>query len=179
MNKNGFTLLDLIISIIILAIVLAAAAPSFHGLIARNKVERTVTELKGLFIAAKSEAVMRNKEVYLHTVGLTDTATYTDDWCVIATTEPTANTCATNNNTLYIVDGHSFTGLNIKRHEDYAGIRLDPIRGWPNLKSGDMEIDWITLNNEIKKIISIKIIKQGRVKSESYTSHQFTRQVKK
>ncbi|PSU16350.1 GspH/FimT family pseudopilin [Photobacterium kishitanii] len=116
MNKNGFTLLELIISIIILAIVLTAAAPSFHHLIARNKMERTVTELKGLFIAAKSEAVMRNKQVYLHTVGLPDSKTYTDDWCVIATTEPTANSCTTNNNTLYIVDGHSPSGLNIKRH---------------------------------------------------------------
>ena len=95
---------------VVLAIVLAAATPSFHGLIARNKMERTVTELKGLFIAAKSEAVMRNKEVYLHTVGLTDTKTVTDDWCVIATTEPTANNCTTNDNTLYIVDGHSQIG---------------------------------------------------------------------
>ncbi|WP_107207941.1 GspH/FimT family pseudopilin [Photobacterium aquimaris] len=42
----------------------------------------TVTELKGLFIAAKSEAVIRNKQVYLHTIGLTDTKTYTNDWCV-------------------------------------------------------------------------------------------------
>ena len=78
MNKNGFTLLELIFTIAILAIILADAAPSFHGLVARNKVERTVTELKGLFIAAKSEAVMRNKEVYLHTVGLTDTKTFTN-----------------------------------------------------------------------------------------------------
>ena len=163
MNKNGFTLLELIFTIAILAIVLAAAAPSFHGLMARNKVERTVTELKGLFIAAKSEAVMRNKEVYLHTVGLTDTKTYTDDWCVIATTEPTANSCTTNNNTLYIVDGHNLTGLNIKRHEDYASIKLDPIRGWPNLKSRSMEIDWIMFEGENSKSTTIKMIIMGKL----------------
>ena len=163
MNKKGFTLLELIIAMVILAIVLATAAPSFHGLVARNKVERTVTELKGLFIAAKSEAVMRNKEVYLHTVGLTDTKTVTDDWCVIATTEPTANSCTTNNNTLYIVDGHNLTGLNIKRHQDYASIKLDPIRGWPNLKSGSIEINWIIFEGKIGKATTIKIVKLGRM----------------
>ncbi|OBU24826.1 hypothetical protein AYY22_21085 [Photobacterium kishitanii] len=147
----------------ILAIVLAAAAPSFHGLIARNKMERTVTELKGLFIAAKSEAVMRNKEVYLHTVGLTDTATYTDNWCVIATTEPTISNCTINKNTLYIVDGHSLSGLNIKRHTDYASIKLDPIRGWPNLKSGSMEIGWIVYKGENDKTITMQIDLLGKL----------------
>ena len=107
----------------------------YVGLIARNKMERTVTELKGLFIAAKSEAVMRNREVYLHTVGLTDTKTYTDDWCVIATTEPTINSCTTNNNTLYIVDGHSLSGLNIKRHKEYATIKIDSMNGHPKFNA--------------------------------------------
>ncbi|OBU13994.1 prepilin-type N-terminal cleavage/methylation domain-containing protein [Photobacterium aquimaris] len=163
MNKNGFTLLELIFTIAILATVLAAAAPSFHGLMARNKVERTVTELKGLFIAAKSEAVMRNKEVYLHTVGLTDTKTYTDDWCVIATTEPTANSCTTNDNTLYIVDGHSLSGLNIKRHTDYASIKIDSMNGHPKFNAGEGIIDWLTFEKESGKAVTMKMHMFGRL----------------
>ena len=163
MNKNGFTLLELIIAMAILAVVLAAAAPSFHGLIARNKVERTVTELKGLFIAAKSEAVMRNKEVYLHTIGLTDTKTYTDDWCVIATTEPTVNTCTTTNNTLYIVDGHSLSGLNIKRHTDYATIKIDSMNGHPKFKAGEGIIDWLTFEKESGKAVTMQMHMFGRL----------------
>ncbi|PSV25364.1 GspH/FimT family pseudopilin [Photobacterium kishitanii] len=108
---------------------------------ARNKVERIIAELKGVFITAKSEAVMRNKEVYLHTIGLTNTATYTDDWCVIATTEPTANSCTTNNNTLYIVDGHNLSSLNIKRHKDYASIKIDNMNGHPKFNAGEGVID--------------------------------------
>ncbi|WP_163924076.1 GspH/FimT family pseudopilin [Photobacterium sp. Alg240-V54] len=163
MNKNGFTLLELIFTIAILAIVLAAAAPSFHGLMARNKMERTVTELKGLFIAAKSEAVMRNKEVYLHTIGLTDTKTYTDDWCVIATTEPTANSCTTNDNTLYIVNGHSLTGLNIKRHQDYATIKIDNLNGHPKFNAGEGIIDWLTFEKESGKAVTMKMHMFGRL----------------
>lgn len=163
MNKNGFTLLELIFTIAILAIVLAAAAPSFHGLMARNKMERTVTELKGLFIAAKSEAVMRNKQVYLHTIGLTDTKTYTDDWCVIATTEPTANSCTTNDNTLYIVDGHSLSGLNIKRHQDYATIKIDNLNGHPKFNAGEGIIDWLTFEIESGKAVTMKMHMFGRL----------------
>ncbi|SMY18466.1 pilus assembly FimT family protein [Photobacterium aquimaris] len=163
MNKNGFTLLELIFTIAILAIVLAAAAPNFHGLMARNKVERTVTELKGLFIAAKSEAVMRNKEVYLHTVGLTDIKTYTDDWCVIATTEPTANSCTSNDNTLYIVDGHSLSGLNIKRHTDYATIKIDSMNGHPKFNAGEGIIDWLTFEKESGKAVTMKMHMFGRL----------------
>lgn len=163
MNKNGFTLLEIIFTIVILAIVLAAAAPSFHGLMTRNKVERTVTELKGLFIAAKSEAVMRNKEVYLHTVGLTDTKTYTDDWCVIATTDATANSCTTNNNTLYIVDGHSLNGLNIKRHQDYATIKIDSMNGHPKFNAGEGIIDWLTFEKESGKAVTMQMHMFGRL----------------
>lgn len=163
MNKNGFTLLELIFTIAILAIILAAAAPSFHGLVARNKVERTVTELKGLFIAAKSEAVMRNKEVYLHIVGLTDTKTFTNDWCVIATTEPTANSCTNNANTLYIVDGHSLTGLNIKRHTDYATIKIDSMNGHPKFKAGESIIDWLTFEKESGKAVTMQMHMFGRL----------------
>ncbi|MCD9554658.1 prepilin-type N-terminal cleavage/methylation domain-containing protein [Photobacterium carnosum] len=163
MKNQGFTLLELVFTIAILAIVLATAAPSFHSLMARNKVERTVTELKGLFIAAKSEAVMRNREVYLHTVGLTDTKTYTDDWCVIATTEPTANSCTTNSNTLYIVDGRSLTGLNIKRHQDYATIKIDSMNGHPKFNAGEGIIDWLTFEKESGKAVTMQMHMFGRL----------------
>ncbi|WP_258180394.1 GspH/FimT family pseudopilin [Photobacterium kishitanii] len=119
--------------------------------------------LKGLFIATKSEAVMRNKEVYLHTVGLTDTATFTDDWCVIATTEPTANSCTTNNNTLYIVDGHSFTGLNIKRHQDYSTIKIDSMNGHPKFNAGEGVIDWLTFEKESGKAVTMQMHMFGRL----------------
>ncbi len=39
MKNQGVTLLELTVTIAILAIVSAVAAPSFHGLMARNKVE--------------------------------------------------------------------------------------------------------------------------------------------
>lgn len=135
--------------------------PSYHEIIINYKVKLAIQEFKNIFMTAKSAAVLQNQTVYLHTVGFTDTNAFTDNWCVIATTEPTVNSCTTNNNTLYIVDGTNITNFNIKRHKDYATIKLDPIRGWPNLKLGKMEIDWITLDNNLP--ITIKIIKFGKI----------------
>ncbi|MBP2699033.1 hypothetical protein GY654_02870, partial [Vibrio parahaemolyticus] len=70
MKNKGLTLLELIITM---------AAPSFNNLFASNTMKRTSTELRGLIVAAKSEAVMRGTDVYLHTIGLTSTKTLTDN----------------------------------------------------------------------------------------------------
>ncbi|KJF86563.1 GspH/FimT family pseudopilin [Photobacterium leiognathi] len=62
-------------------------------------------ELRGLIVAAKSEAVMRGTDVYLHTIGLTSTKTLTDNWCLIATTDATITDCdhSTNLNQIVLI----------------------------------------------------------------------------
>ncbi|PSU88962.1 hypothetical protein C0W42_11550 [Photobacterium kishitanii] len=50
-------------------------------------------ELRGLIVTAKSEAVMRGTDVYLHTIGLTSIKSLTDNWCLIATTDATIANC--------------------------------------------------------------------------------------
>ncbi|WP_283393156.1 hypothetical protein [Photobacterium phosphoreum] len=81
-----------------------------------------------------------------------------DNWCVIATTEPTAN-----NNTLYIVDGYSLSGLNIKRHTDYATIKFDSMNGHPKFNAGEIIIDWLTFEKESGKAVTMQMHKFGRL----------------
>lgn len=57
----GFTLLELIMTLAIVAILVSAAAPSFSNLIESNKVKRLATEIEWLLVQAKSEAVMRGE----------------------------------------------------------------------------------------------------------------------
>ena len=84
MRRNtGFTLIELMTVIAIVAILTALAAPSFSGLTAKKRVEGALTELTTDLQFARSEAVQRNRNVritfgtdcyVIHTVGSTATS---------------------------------------------------------------------------------------------------------
>ena len=59
--KNGFTLLELIITVAISSILISAAAPSFTDFLNQRKVERFSSEINGMYMMAKSEAVLKIK----------------------------------------------------------------------------------------------------------------------
>ncbi|PSB82675.1 hypothetical protein C5F64_15620 [Photobacterium damselae subsp. damselae] len=140
------------------------AAPSFNHLLTSNTMQQTSTELRGLIVAAKSEAVMRNTDVYLHTVGLTSTKTLTDNWCLIATIATIATIAdCDHNNILYKVDGRQLTGLNIKRHESYAKIQIDKMNGHPDFGGSAAPIDWITFEKESGKALTMQMSWIGRL----------------
>ncbi|WP_318448867.1 pilus assembly FimT family protein [Photobacterium leiognathi] len=162
MKNKGLTLLELIITISVLSIIITMAAPSFNNLLASNTMKRTSTELRGLIVAAKSEAVMRGTDVYLHTIGLTSTKTLTDNWCLIATTDATIADCD-HSNVLYKVDGSQMTGLNIQRHDSYATIRIDKMNGQPDFNNSAQPIDWITFEKESGKALTMQMSWMGRL----------------
>ncbi|MGF1723124.1 pilus assembly FimT family protein [Photobacterium nomapromontoriensis] len=163
MKNQGFTLLELMIAISILTIMIAMAAPGFHNIFNTNTINLTTTELRGLLVAAKSEAVMRSKDVYLHTIGLTPTATLTNNWCVIASTDPSATTCTPNSNTLYLIKGSNLKGLNIKRHSSYASLKIDKLQGHPDFQHGETNVDWLTFEKESGKAITMQMNLFGRL----------------
>ncbi|MGF1727513.1 pilus assembly FimT family protein [Photobacterium nomapromontoriensis] len=163
MKNQGFTLLEQMITISVLSIMVAMAAPSFSNLLNSNTINLTTTELRGLLVTAKYEAVMRSKDVYLHTIGLTNTATLTNNWCVIATTDPSATTCTPNSNTLYIVEGSNLKGLNIKRHNSYASLKIDKLQGHPDFQHGEVKVDWLTFEKESDKAITMQMNLFGRL----------------
>ena len=65
LRQTGFTLIELMIVVALVAILLALAAPSFRESIARNKVEGVAGELTTDVQYARSEAVARNAQVGL------------------------------------------------------------------------------------------------------------------
>ncbi len=66
-RQSGFTLVELMIVVALVAILLALAAPSFRETIARNRLEGVTSELSTDFQYARSEAVARNAQVGLIT----------------------------------------------------------------------------------------------------------------
>ncbi|MGD9888547.1 MAG: GspH/FimT family pseudopilin [Halothiobacillaceae bacterium] len=63
MKPHGFTLLELMITIAIAAILLAIAVPSFQGLINSSRLTGTTNELVAALSQARSEAIRTNARV--------------------------------------------------------------------------------------------------------------------
>lgn len=62
---GGFSLLELMITVAVLAIVLAAGVPSFQSMVQRNRVVAAANELVAAMQIARAEAVRRNRRVAL------------------------------------------------------------------------------------------------------------------
>ncbi|WP_146910609.1 GspH/FimT family pseudopilin [Arenimonas daejeonensis] len=63
LRSAGFTLVELMITIAVLAVVLAVAVPSFQGVINRNRLVSAANEAVGVLQIARMEAIRRNARV--------------------------------------------------------------------------------------------------------------------
>lgn len=64
MHRNrGFTLVELMVTLAILAIMLAIAAPSFHDAIRNNRTQATANDLLTALQYARSEAIKRGEKI--------------------------------------------------------------------------------------------------------------------
>jgi type IV fimbrial biogenesis protein FimT len=78
---EGFTLVELMIVLVIAGILLAIAAPGFRTLLERNRLQSTSSTLFASLMLARSEALKRNRVVWL----CKGTATATLATCVSGT----------------------------------------------------------------------------------------------
>lgn len=63
--QSGFTLVELMITVVVMAVVLGVAVPSFAGMMAQNRLVATTNEVVGAVQLARVEAVRRNARVGL------------------------------------------------------------------------------------------------------------------
>jgi type IV fimbrial biogenesis protein FimT len=64
-KQNGLTLIELLIGLVVAAIILSAATPSFVRMIDNNRVTASANEFSASLALAKSEAIKRNRSVKL------------------------------------------------------------------------------------------------------------------
>ena len=85
---RGFTLVELMIAVAVLAILMAIVAPSFNNFFDKYRVKRAADTFSSFLINSKSEAIKRNKSVRTVITGTGAT------WCAGMTENATCN-CST------------------------------------------------------------------------------------
>lgn len=68
-RSAGFTLVELMMTLVILAILVTVALPNFTGFILNQRVKTTAFELVAALNYARSEAIKRNQNVVLQATG--------------------------------------------------------------------------------------------------------------
>nr|WP_257233473.1 prepilin-type N-terminal cleavage/methylation domain-containing protein [Acinetobacter sp. YH12043] len=75
-KNKGFTLIELMVTIAVLAIVASIAAPKFQDTMDKRSIQRTSTDLEKALVQARADAVLYRKEVtvYFGVNGIDDPA---------------------------------------------------------------------------------------------------------
>ncbi len=79
-NKQGFTLIETMITIAIVAIMTAIALPSLNNFIVQMRVDNEVNELQRLLLTARNAAINSSQNAQLCPLKANDTCKPTTDW---------------------------------------------------------------------------------------------------
>lgn len=111
MKSRGFTLIELITAICIIALLVTIGGPSFSSTLEQMRVQKSAEFLVQLINTARSEALRRNANVYL--------AVTKDTFC-LGTTTP----CMGDISTVHIAENVTITPSS-------ATLKFDNVRGLP------------------------------------------------
>jgi type IV fimbrial biogenesis protein FimT len=64
-RNSGFTLIEMMVTVVLLAVLIAAVAPSFRGVILDNRAATQANALVSSLMLARSEAIKRNARVVI------------------------------------------------------------------------------------------------------------------
>lgn len=111
LRQSGFTLVELMITIAVLAIVMAFAVPSFNDMTLGSKLRSQANDLVAGAALARSEAIKRNQPVSLcaSSNGTSCTGSWSQGWIVITGATVIMNHGAAANGFLVLSDQTSFT----------------------------------------------------------------------
>lgn len=124
---RGFTLLELLITVSIVTIILAFAAPSYRQVNEQIKMTALANELHGFFIQAKSEAVFRNQEVWLHVEGMPSN---TGEWRLLLSSDKHHSTLSPET-IISVLSGDRYHHFSVSYHSSINPVTFEPVMGNP------------------------------------------------
>ncbi|PFG46167.1 type IV fimbrial biogenesis protein FimT [Vibrio sp. ES.051] len=160
---RGFTLLELLITVSVLSILLVTAAPSFSHVSQTVQMQSLATELVGFLSQSKSEAVMRNKKLYVRFSIPKDTEVQDGAWSLRL-----MDTASGAGNTILNLSGSAYSDLSVKHNFANNNISFDEVRGRP--KRG--RIEFFSTADQNLKLNAVLSNPPGRIKVCSQTGSQ-------
>lgn len=144
--SRGFTLLELVITLIVLGAVLATAAPTFSAMVRDAQIKRFASELHNYLIQAKSEAVWRNQSLWAH-ISLNTNPSRAGKWKLILTDSVTPNA----GNQLLILNGEAYHHIVLFSGYTSDQIKFDGTRG--KVKDGHLKF---YIEGQTSKVLRLK-----------------------
>lgn len=158
---TGVTLIELMIVIVITAILLALAVPSFQDSLDKNRLKAAAETLKGDLQFAKSEAIKRNQNIRV------DFSVSGNSWCY-GIKENAACDCNNTNSAAAtfceidgikkVVLGTEYSGVTIVNATPPDFYSFDRVRGTTNAGN-------VTLRSARQKELQIVISNLGRIRT--------------
>ncbi|MBU2710142.1 GspH/FimT family pseudopilin [Zooshikella harenae] len=81
-KNNGFTLIELMVTIVVLGIILAIAVPSFDSMIKNYRLQSVTNQLIDSFNLARNTALSRNQVITIEASGTTEKKEWNGGWVV-------------------------------------------------------------------------------------------------
>ncbi|KPQ01849.1 GspH/FimT family pseudopilin [Marinobacter sp. HL-58] len=131
--NSGFTLIELMVTLVVLGILLGVGVPSFNSVIENNRVTTQANSLLGAINLARSEAVKRSAEVSIQS----ENGGFENGWCVIV---GGLDNCEDAGNDGRLIRSFSGTRGVSMASGGTNGITFDS-RGYRQVPAGDVAID--------------------------------------
>ena len=153
---RGFTLLELLITVSIVTLMLAFAAPSYRYINQNMKMVNLANELQGFFVQAKSEAVFRNQGLWVHIEGMPSS---TGEWQLRLSSD--ALLPSNEESDISVFSGARYRNLSVNHTRSINSVRFDHVMGNPTQNGS------ITIKAHVEDSQGIRVIlhnRAGRIK---------------
>lgn len=146
-QNSGFTLVELLVVLVIVAITLSAAVPSFQGMVARNRIATQTNDMLLAINLARSEALRVGSVVSVQAVDSSDdTDEFGPGWCVVV-----GNPGDCTGTTVRTFDALS-GGATMDAIEDVGSIQFNSLGGLTNTGNAARNLDLCYPGQEGRRI---------------------------
>jgi len=105
---RGFTLLEMLVTVLAMSTLLLLAAPNLHLFQQKHKIVQLASELQGFLIQAKSEAVFMNQDLWAH-IALDSNPSRTGGWTIRLTNSDVD----ARGEVIQVLNGAKFNGVTV------------------------------------------------------------------